>query len=1454
MAAAEITTMHLEQLPTPGQHLLLWTGDMLTITLRVTPDRPGRAVFRTNLGRATVRRRELIAGTETDEPVLARDWHDIPMALTSMGVYTAHVPLTEVGWFAGKACFMPAGSHVPEWPSGSDLVLKIEPAHTACANTVYTAFVRQFGAGRRHSPRTPALQRLETRLDAKGYAVIPPSGTFRDLARQLDTIIDRMGFRIIQLLPIHPTPTTYGRMGRYGSPFAARDLLDVDPALAEFDRHATPLEQFRELVDAIHARGGRIFLDIPANHTGWASSLQIHHPEWFRRTPDGRFASPGAWGIIWEDLIELDYTHRELRAFIADVFLFWCGQGVDGFRCDAGYMIPSATWTYVVARVRTAFPDTVFMLEGLGGKLAVTEDLISTANLNWAYSELFQIEDRAGFEHYLPGALSLAETTGPLIHFAETHDNNRLAARSETYARLRTALAALLSHQGAFGVANGVEWLAQEKIDVHGAAGLNWGAIRNQVSALRRLNGLLAVHPAFDAGATIQLAQHNHGNTLAAVRSARNTPHSLLILANLDAHTQQPVQWPAEAFPAAIAWDLLSGAEFRFDHARQLELAAGQILCLSSNTADLRLINNAQKHPTREPQSIARRRRNLLALRVRHWLNPDNHTFEGEPDTLGAALTADPRTFCTPSVTTRSASPAGPPRLITWHWPEDTRRVVMLPPNHLLYVRAAYPFRVRLTNEPGATVADESIPFDDGTFGVLLPLPTENVESAHQRLNLVLDVFEASGTRHAQALLLALTPGVNVQAITRVSGLRVRAEPELCAVLANGRGAMAQVRAAWGTVRSQYDALLAINTDAHVPVDRQVFFTRCRAWLRYCGYSHAIDNTCLDAFETDPGGTQAHWHFKVPSGMGRWVPLKFTLSLLPDRNVVQLALIRDRDQGGLEDADPVTIVLRPDIEWRSFHSKTKAYAGPEQFWPDAIQAADDGFTFRPTATDTCHIRTASGRFHHAPEWLYQIAHPEEVERGLDGTSDLFSPGWFGLDLQGGEQALVTAGRDDAWAKILPVPTARAAATVGKSPGVALPLGDALIRALNIYVVRRDDLQTVIAGYPWFLDWGRDTLIVLRGLIAAGSTDKALAILREFGRFERQGTLPNMIRGQDDSNRDTTDAPLWFGVAAGDLMAVLGSEVVLAARCGDRPLRDVLTSIATHYRTGTANGIRMDQDSGLIFNPPHFTWMDTNFPAATPRMGYPVEIQALWIACLQILGRHVDPVWDEYARHAHQSLQSLFWITPHEGRKKGRHATGRKPHRGATLPYTDGWLADCLRADSGTPAAQAVVEDALRPNQLLAITLGAITARDRTIPILQACERLLVPGGIRSLADQPVHTELPVWRDGRLLNDPQQPYWGRYAGDEDTRRKPAYHNGTAWTWQFPLYAEAYAQVYGKAAYATARALLGSATEVLNRGCLGQMPEIIDGDAPHALRGCSAQAWGVSELLRVWRLLD
>ena len=193
-------------------------------------------------------------------------------------------------------------------------------------------------------------------------------------------------------------------------------------------------------------------------------------------------------------------------------------------------------------------------------------------------------------------------------------------------------------------------------------------------------------------------------------------------------------------------------------------------------------------------------------------------------------------------------------------------------------------------------------------------------------------------------------------------------------------------------------------------------------------------------------------------------------------------------------------------------------------------------------------------------------------------------------------------------------------------------GQELLRAARSFVVQRGSGKTVIAGYPWFLDWGRDTFICARGLLAAGMAEEVKQLLVTFARFEKDGTLPNTIFGEDASNRDTSDAPLWFGLvceelaqtdrassatAPGGALAPLYGTVVDSS---GRTLLEVLQSIATNYIKGTPNGIRMDPGSALIWSPSHFTWMDTNYPAGTPREGYPVEIQALWICLLRQLER------------------------------------------------------------------------------------------------------------------------------------------------------------------------------------------------------------------------------------------
>ena len=397
----------------------------------------------------------------------------------------------------------------------------------------------------------------------------------------------------------------------------------------------------------------------------------------------------------------------------------------------------------------------------------------------------------------------------------------------------------------------------------------------------------------------------------------------------------------------------------------------------------------------------------------------------------------------------------------------------------------------------------------------------------------------------------------------------------------------------------------------------------------------------------------------------------------------------------MRDTGKVTLVLRPDIEARDFHSPTRAYTGPEHEFPAAVHPRRDGFSFTPAGRIPCEMSIGGSAFRFEPEWTYCVGHPVEARRGLEPDGDIFSPGWFSVPLENGKETVLDAGETEA-----------KGVGVGVGVGVggdlralridgAIPFAEWIEKtvpedALHLFVANRDEFKTVIAGFPWFLDWGRDTLIVLRGVIAAGYADMALDILREFARFEEAGTLPNIIHGNTVGNRDTSDAPLWFVVAAGELADAIGADAVAGARCGDRTVGDAMLGVLRGYMAGTPNGVKADPESGLVFSPSHFTWMDTNYPAATPRAGYPVEIQALWISALETAHRVLGT--DEFAGTAEKARRSLM-----------RH-----------FVMPEGWLSDCLRTPDGrfAPAREAIREDALRPNQLLAVTLGAVDAKSQ----------------------------------------------------------------------------------------------------------------------------------------------
>jgi hypothetical protein len=284
--------------------------------------------------------------------------------------------------------------------------------------------------------------------------------------------------------------------------------------------------------------------------------------------------------------VELDYSHRDLWREMANVFLYWCRRGVDGFRCDAGYMIPVPVWEYITAKVRQEFPDTIFLLEGLGGPVAVTLELLTTGGRDWAYSELFQNDDLGAIDWSLPQAISYSATHGLHIHFAETHDNNRLAARGPVWARMRTALSALASPSGGWGITCGVEWLAKDKVHVHGASPMNTGAEPNLVREIAALNRLLAQHPAFRAGAVLDIITRSEGPVLVLRRKPAAGGQSVLVVANLSADSTATARWEASAFtpdcPCACLWTGMPLSVSEEKKLCSLELAPGAVYCLPS--------------------------------------------------------------------------------------------------------------------------------------------------------------------------------------------------------------------------------------------------------------------------------------------------------------------------------------------------------------------------------------------------------------------------------------------------------------------------------------------------------------------------------------------------------------------------------------------------------------------------------------------------------------------------------------------------------------------------------------------------------------------------------------------------------------------------------------------------------------------------------------------------------
>lgn len=1441
--------LHPQMHPHPGSRLVHYTGDRLAFYLS-HPDAQEsgwKAFLRTNLTRAQKAMEETIAlaglRSAEDDTFAGASWRDIPLHPNQKG-WSLDLALTEVGYFRAKAyCVDPSGHQ--HWPHGEDLGISVHPDSLRTGNTIYCAFPRMFGQSKASlSTRNPNLEEQLRHLDERGYTVIPPSGKLRELTACIPHIMDDLGCRILHLLPLGPTPTTYARMGRFGSPYAQMDMEGIDPALVDFDKRSTAEDQFRELSYATHLKNGLVFLDIVINHTGWGSRMMQDHPEWFHRNPDGTFHSPGAWGVTWGDLVELDNRYPELWEVTGKALATWCKRGVDGFRCDAGYMVPLPAWQYLIARIRQEFPDTVFLLEGLGGAWEATELLLTEGGMQWAYSELFQNFTPLEVSHYLDHTLRQSHRMGPLIHYSETHDNDRLAKRGETWSLLRNRLSALTSISGGFAFTAGVEWLATEKIEVHQARGLSWDQEPNMVPELARLNRLLKDHPCFFDGAQVKRLSGAESPVLVLGRSSQEGKDHCWVLINLDLEKGQDLIFPLEIWkqyesPDKDLLDQEMPAIIREPESVRFHLEAGASYCLSHHLTPVGL--HGEMYRARRAQADWAYQQLSKVIEIEDlghapWQKLADRVAKS-PYAFLAGLphlkTEDTRNRLLESLD-KAMSLDGYRAIVRYH-AQDLGRVVCVPPDHWMLIEDYAPFAVCIERKDQIPLRLKGIPTDQG-YVAAIPPESLNVEGpGSEDAEIQLDRYtEAGRCNHGHLRLLSRNPQF------------IPGKPEGLALLTNGRGGMARIQADLGSVESKYDCLLGVNLHPDTPCDRHILIKRMRAWVNAEGFLTSLDRRSLVRFEPGP---PAKWIFVANAGDGRTVEIHLQITLLQGRNTLLATFTRPdvshhkayRGQH-LHGAAQVTISLRLDLEDRNFHFETQLNSDAEHYFLASTKELEEskGFIFAPGQDRTLTVK-AEGRYHASPEWLRGIWHSLEGTRGLTDHGDAYSPGWFELPLAEKQSANLLASADPIRLPSEEILRALEKPCPHKDKLERLKLrcqDESLIpqafNAATQFLARRGEGSTVIAGYPWFLDWGRDTLIACRGLLVAGFHEEVRNILLTFARFEDRGTLPNMLSADSTANRDTSDAPLWFGLACEEAAIHLGKDI-LDVKSGTRTLREVLISIGMGYMNGTPNGIYMDKPSGLIWSPSHFTWMDTNYPAGTPREGYPIEIQALWIRFLHHLSTlDHNRTWPTLAEKATLSMERFWCDSLH-------------------------CCHDTLLAPKGRPALEALPDGHVRPNQLLAVSLGVIKGQ-KARQIVDACTRhLLVPGALRSLAPLPVKEQLPIRSaSGQLLNDPRHPYQGRYEGDEDTQRKPAYHNGTAWCWFLGVYCEALAKAYenepGESdAIRAALAYLGSCDRLMHEGCVGHLPEILDGDAPHQQRGCDAQAWSVTEVLRAYLMI-
>lgn len=508
------------------------------------------------------------------------------------------------------------------------------------------------------------------------------------------------------------------------------------------------------------------------------------------------------------------------------------------------------------------------------------------------------------------------------------------------------------------------------------------------------------------------------------------------------------------------------------------------------------------------------------------------------------------------------------------------------------------------------------------------------------------------------------------------------------------------------------------------------------------------------------------------------------------------------------------LIVRPLFSGRDLHA-THHENSSFRSQPAAVGRA---LRFEPYPGVPAVLSLANANYQHAPDWYRRFFYAEEAARGLDATEDLASPGALCFDL-GENEALWVLSADLPGRPALEAaePLALVEAMRAKERARRGSFTTALERAADAYLVRRGSGRSIIAGYPWFGDWGRDTFIALRGLcLATGKFELACAILVEWTSVVSRGMLPNRFGdgASTPAEYNSADASLWFVLAADELLS-LPSAQANVSRADARRLDTAILDIVNGYARGTRHGISRDADGLLACGEPglQLTWMDAKVGdwVVTPRLGKPVEIQALWVHALVAAAKR-DRGFSDWAEIARISFAQRFW----------------NPERSMLFDVID---------DGHVPFA---VDDACRPNQIFAAGGLPLTLLppDQARRVVDAVEReLLTPLGLRSLERS------------------HPAYAPRYEGGV-RERDGAYHQGTVWPWLIGPFVEAWVKTHGGtiAAERTARErFLAPLLAHLSQAGLGHVSEIADAEPPHRPRGCPFQAWSVSELLRLDRVV-